>query len=73
MGYPKGEDPVIGKLLTHKIAILEEECEAWERGRRLAKRLKLSLVWEEFDALRIECLKSYVLWVADAYKKRKKK
>lgn len=75
MGYPKGEDPSVAKLLTHKIAILEEECEAWERGRRLAKRLKLSLVWEEFDALRIECLKSYVLWVADGYgysKERKK-
>jgi len=73
MGYGRGEDPEVNKLLIHRMAILEEECEAWERGRRLAKRLKLNISWEDFNLLRLDCLKTYVLWTASGYRARTKK
>lgn len=73
MGYSHGDDPEFNKLLIHRMAILEEECEAWERGRRLAKRLKLDIIWKDFNLLRLECLKSYVLWTASGYRVRVKK
>jgi hypothetical protein len=61
-GYPQGENPKHIKSDVHKIACLEEEFEAWHRGWKLAKRLRLSLDRTSFDRTRIECLKSYVGW-----------
>jgi hypothetical protein len=50
------------RTFVHKLAVLEEEFEAWHRGWRLAKRLELTLSREEFDTTRLECLKSYIRW-----------
>lgn len=72
MGYPQGEDPVVSKTTAHKVACLEEEFEAWHRGWKLSRRLGLAVSRQEYDNLRIECLKSYVDWTAASYKRRKK-
>lgn len=73
MGYPQGNDPVISKTTAHKVACLEEEFEAWHRGWKLSRRLNLAISRNDYDNLRIECLKSYVDWTAAAYKRKEKK
>lgn len=62
MGYPKVEDPDHNGTFHHRFACLEEEIEAWHRGWRLAKRLRLRMDRAEFDHVRLECLRSYVQW-----------
>jgi hypothetical protein len=61
MGYP-----AIGthasRTFHHRIACLEEEFEAWNRGWSLAQRLKLGISREQFDDIRVKCLKTYVKW-----------
>ena len=63
MGYPKVDDPDYNSTFHHKFACLEEEMEAWHRGWRLAKRLRLKIPRDGFDKVRLECLRSYVQWV----------
>lgn len=65
MGYPQ-IDPVIKRTFNHRVACLEEELEAWHRGRKLAGRLKLNLDMEEFDRTRLGCIRSYIKWTARA-------
>jgi len=62
MGYPQTETPGANQTFHHRLACLEEEIEAWQRGWKLSKRLKLKIRREEFDELRLECLKTYVQW-----------
>lgn len=62
MGYPFVEDPVVNTTFHHRIACLEEELEAWNRGWRLAKRLHLSLDRNAFDKVRLDCIRGYVKW-----------
>ena len=64
MGYPYVEDPNINTTFHHRIACLEEEIEAWNRGWKLAKRLDLDLSRHDFDRVRLECLRTYVKWAA---------
>lgn len=63
MGYPFVEDPVVNTTFHHRVACLEEEMEAWNRGWRLSKRLHLQLEREAFDKIRLDCLRSYIKWV----------
>ena len=63
MGYPYVEDPQINTTFHHRVACLEEEMEAWQRGWRLSKRLHLNLEREQFDKVRLDCLRSYIKWV----------
>lgn len=63
MGYPFVEDPVVNTTFHHRVACLEEEMEAWNRGWRLSKRLHLQLEREAFDKVRLDCLRSYIKWV----------
>ena len=69
-GYPQGNNPKVMNTFEHKLACLEEEIEAWHRGWKLSRRLRLNVDREQFDATRIECLKTYVEWTS---KKRKRK
>lgn len=62
MGYSAAMAEGVERTFVHKLAVLEEEFEAWHRGWRLARRLELSLGREDFDRVRLECLKSYVQW-----------
>jgi hypothetical protein len=65
-GYPAGaEDPALKATFKYKITCLEEELEAWHRGWKLAKRLKLNLDRTAWDVVRLECLRSYAEWTTD--------
>jgi len=55
--------------LETRIAILEEELEAWYRGRRLAARLGIKINRKRWASVRRKCLASYVLWTIDGGKK----
>ena len=48
----------------HKVSTIEEEVEAWKRGKRLAKRLSIGLYEDRFDAHKVECLMTYVRWAS---------
>jgi hypothetical protein len=61
MGYPQ-TDPEVTKTFHHRVACLEEEMEAWHRGWKLAQRLELNLDREEFDRVRLDCVRSYIQW-----------
>jgi hypothetical protein len=62
LGYPFVEDPIVNTTFHHRVACLEEEIEAWHRGWRLSKRLRLKLDRDEFDKVRIACLRTYIRW-----------
>lgn len=62
MGYPKHDDAVVSRTLLHRVSCVEEELEAWHRGWKLAQRLDLSIERERFDAIRLECIKTYFNW-----------
>lgn len=71
-GYPRGSQPRAVNNYEHRLACLEEEMEAWHRGWKLARRLQLDVDRSQFDATRIECLRSYTDWVANTGKHRRK-
>lgn len=64
MGYPKCDDPKVNKTFAHRLAVVEEETEAWFRGKKLAKKLKLGwlISGREWEEQRQSCLKSYFEW-----------
>jgi hypothetical protein len=62
MGYPSHDVPGIKKLFIHRLSCTEEELEAWHRGWRLSRRLKLTLSREDYDAVRLACIKTYLKW-----------
>lgn len=62
MGYPKFNDPIIKKTFLHRVSCLEEEMEAWNRGWRLSNRLDLNVNREEFDKVRLNCIRTYIKW-----------
>lgn len=65
-GYPAGaRDPEVKKSFKYKITCLEEELEAWHRGWKLARRLKLNLNRDHWDVVRLECIRSYAEWTTD--------
>lgn len=61
MGYPQ-TDPEVIKTFHHRVAVLEEEMEAWHRGWNLSQRLELNLDRDTFDVVRLECIKTYMKW-----------
>jgi len=67
-GYPRGDVMNSTSNFEHKLACLEEEMEAWHRGWKLAKRLGLGADREEFDKIRVDCLRSYVDWASEKKK-----
>ena len=64
-GYPRQNIPSAHKDFRHRLACIEEEIEAWNRGWKLAKRLDLRLERKEFDEFRVKCLRSYMKWGVD--------
>ncbi len=65
MGYKQEHHPIVSKTLHHRFDVLDEEMEAWFRGLRLARRLKIRVNKEAFHAHRLKCLKTYVKWVLE--------
>lgn len=63
MGYA-AEGQHVKKTLRHRFAVLDEELEAWWRGWKLAERLGLSITLDEYETVKVECVKTYVKWAA---------
>jgi hypothetical protein len=66
MGYGATHDL---RADSHKIDILDEEFEAWERGWKLGKRLGALKQSDrhEFNRYRVRMLKGYVNWAAGSW------
>lgn len=61
LGYVT-DDPAVKRTFPHRLAVLEEEFEAWHRGWKLVQRLELNVDRSLFDEVRQTCLKSYIKW-----------
>jgi len=64
MGYPFVNDPEVNTTFHHRLACLEEEIEAWNRGWKLSARLRLRILRADYDRVRVECIRSYVNWAS---------
>lgn len=64
MGHHQ-KDPDVRRTLHHRFDVLDEEMEAWFRGMKLARRLKIKLDKETFHSTRLSFLKDYVKWVLE--------
>lgn len=53
------------KTDKYKISIIEEEYEAWRRGKKLAKRLGINFDEDRFDQYRAHCIMSYLFWATE--------
>lgn len=56
------EDGATKRTLVHRIDIIDEELEAWHRGLKLAKRLKIKVNAERYNATRARYVKTYLQW-----------
>ena len=54
--------PTDQRSLTTRIAYVDEEFEAWKRGRRLAERLGIFINQQRFDQHRARALATYLRW-----------
>ena len=62
-----GYDGRKNKTDKYRISLIEEEFEAWKRGKRLAKRLGIQLDEARFEKHKAQCLMSYIHWGAGGY------
>jgi hypothetical protein len=61
MGY-NADEPNEKKTLVHRIDVVDEEFEAWDRGRKLAGRLGIRIDKKLFDRARATYIKTYMKW-----------
>ena len=52
---------------SYRISLVEEEYEAWKRGKRLAKRLGIKFDEERYEKHKVQCLMSYMYWAVVQY------
>lgn len=62
--------PLRYATVTFKIAKVQEEIEAWEVGRKLARSLGLRINEAKFEKIRAECLTTYMNWAGKPRKNR---
>ncbi len=55
-------DEMVRKSFVHRVSIVDEEFEAWARGRKLARKLGVKINDDVFDELKAKFLRSYMLW-----------
>lgn len=56
------ETPGATRTSKHRLAVVEEELEAWHRGMKLAHRLGIRVNVELFDRLKLAAIKTYMSW-----------
>ena len=61
-GYNALLDPSVNKKFLHKVEIVEEELEAWHRGKKLAKKLGITYDESVFYDDRSRSMKTYFAW-----------
>lgn len=70
--YPElVREPCRYATVTYKIARVQEEIEAWEVGKNLARSLGLRINQGKFEKIRAESLTSYMNWASKPRKNRK--
>ena len=71
MGYNQVDHPNIKRTFHHRVDIVDEEFEAWQRGWKLAQRLGLRISKVDYDRTRVEMLRTYMKWAlkVDGYGK----
>ena len=62
MGWSKADDPVFSRTFEHRVACIDEELEAWHRGWKLSRRLGLRVTRATFNAVKLDCVRTYVKW-----------
>ena len=62
-GYDRRKNRTDG----YRVSLVEEEYEAWKRGKRLAKRLGIQIDEERFEKHKTKCLMSYMHWAVGQY------
>lgn len=72
-GYSAEDVPHVTKTLLHKIDIVDEELEAWHRGLKLSKRLRLNVNVDRYNQTRAEYVKTYLQWAVKAETPRRRK
>jgi hypothetical protein len=70
--YSRGYNaPQKSRQLNYVIDVIDEELEAWERGRQLAHRLGIKLDDERYNRLKVRSVKTYALLVSKWHVKRR--
>jgi hypothetical protein len=62
-GYDRRKNRTDG----YRVSLVEEEYEAWKRGKRLAKRLGIELDEERYEKHKTKCIMSYMHWAVGQY------
>jgi hypothetical protein len=62
LGYPSIYDPAVKGKFIHRCSVIEEEFEAWHRGRKLAKKLNIEINDMRWNELKSRFIKSYMRW-----------
>lgn len=65
-GWPAAEREAKAemKTATHRVQLFEEEVEAWNRGERLGRRLRLPVTRTLWNQCRFTCLRHYARYAA---------
>ena len=58
--YAFSTDNRSSKSKAYQVSLVAEEIEAWKRGRRLARRLDLTINDTKFDRIMTDCVLSYI-------------
>ena len=62
-GYPALTNrSSVPRSMTHRVDVIDEELEAWARGLKLAKRLKIVIDLPRFNRIRTEYVRTYFKW-----------
>ena len=61
-GYTTNETD---KSIHYKVDLIDEEYDAWERGRKLALRLNLKIDEKRFNDYKVRSIKTYFHWAVD--------
>jgi len=56
-----------------RLAELQEELEAWDRGEALARRLRLRIPRRVYERVRLRCLMTYARWAGECMRVRRQR
>ena len=59
------EDGRISRSKKFRVSTVEEEFEAWKRGKRVASKLGVIINEEKFNKFKCECLMTYIEWTSN--------
>ena len=65
LSYRSHSEGMYNLARDKRVAMLSEEYEAWKRGEKLARRLRIEIDVKKFDRHRSVALMSYINWASD--------